>query len=98
MDADELALFTGGADADRLAALREQVWLLARVREEMRLQGQILHALVTGTPGYHWRSVAERGYAARLTELAADLEHAGRFVDAACSAVREELERRSRVE
>ncbi|GAA3878575.1 hypothetical protein GCM10022381_21200 [Leifsonia kafniensis] len=98
MDADELALFTGVTDAERLASLREQLWLLARVREDVQVHGQILRTLVTDNPGYQWRSAAERGYAAQVAELGSDLELAGRDLEAACDAAREELARSNRVE
>ncbi|MEO6310216.1 MAG: hypothetical protein ABIO33_05985 [Leifsonia sp.] len=93
MDGDLLALFTGIADAERLTMLREQLWLLTGVRDEVQVHRQILQVAVTGTPGYQWRSVAQRGYAEQLAELSATLGRAERDLDAACDAVREGLAR-----
>lgn len=98
MDAEELALFTGVANAERLVALREQLWLLNIVREEVQGQAQIVHRLVTGTPGYQWHSAAERGYAERARELGVALERAARAIDDACEAVSAGLARLRGVE
>lgn len=95
MDAEELALFTGRTDAARLAMLREQLWLLAAVSEQVQVHRQILRAHVTDNPGYLWRSPAERGYAEQVAELALALERAGRALEAAGDAVRDGLARLS---
>lgn len=94
MDADELALFTGAADAERSESLREQLWLLTSVREEVQLHARVLRTSVTDNPGYGWRSAAERGYAERVRELGGALDHAIGELDAAAEAVRDWLARR----
>jgi hypothetical protein len=98
VDADELALFTGIPEAQRLAMLREQLWLLVAVHQDVQLHAQILRTQVTGNPGYDWQSVAEHGYAERVTELGDSLERAGRDLEAAVDAVRQELARRNTAE
>lgn len=83
------------ADAERLAALREQRMLLRELGDEVesalsRIVGGGLEGSALGTS---WRSTSERRYTARLNELTGDLRLAWRLIDEAHGAVESSIGR-----
>ncbi|WP_130176368.1 hypothetical protein [Cryobacterium sp. SO1] len=79
-----------GPDAETLARLREQRWLLRGVRDAVEVSGRRLAGQETGPA---WRSPAQRAYGAVLGELSANLRGAWRALDDALWAVDEAIGR-----
>lgn len=90
METLDAGILGGQGRAERLAALREERMLLGGLLGDVELA---LRMVAAADLGGSWCSAAQRGYAARLADLGAELSRAWRLLDDALAAVQASISR-----